>query len=283
MRVLYIAEIVGKAGVFTVKRLLPKVRQELRVDFVIGNADSATGGAGLGMQHAVYLRKLGLDAVTTGECVYYKRDLVEHLGQTSYIIRPANYPYGNPGRGYKVFQSPAGKVAVLQLLGQAGFARVHLANPFQSVLDLSRKLKEETATIILDFHAATTAEKRTMAYHADGLVSAIVGSHTKAITADAQVLPKGTAYITDAGRTGSLQSVGGLDSETRIKEFMSGIPAWSRDGTQSLELQGCLIEIGADGRASSIEMLRIPCAESLADRSGEGEAGPSDSPAEAPA
>ena len=272
IRVLYVAEIVGKAGVFTVKKLLPRVKRDYRVDFVIGNADSATGGAGLGMQHAVYLRKLGLEAITTGECIYYKRDIVEHLGQTSYIIRPANYPYGNPGRGYKVFASPAGKLAVVQLLGQAGFARVHLANPFQAVFDLARKLKEETAAIILDFHAATTAEKRTMAFHADGLVSAIIGSHTKAITADARVLPKGTAYITDAGRTGSIQSVGGLDPATRVKEYMSGIPAWSRDGTQGLELQGCLVEIGDDGRAASIETLRIPCDEALAERTNGGEA-----------
>ncbi|MDA8426179.1 MAG: TIGR00282 family metallophosphoesterase, partial [Treponema sp.] len=263
IRVLYVAEIVGKAGVFTVKKVLPRVKREYRVDFVIGNADSATGGAGLGRQHAVYLHKLGLDVITTGECIYYKRDIVEHLGQTSYIIRPANYPYGNPGHGYKVFGTPAGKVAVVQLLGQAGFPRVHLANPYQAALDLARKLRSECPAVVLDFHAATTAEKRTMAYHADGLVSAIVGSHTKAITADAQVLPRGTAYITDAGRTGSSQSVGGLDPETRIREFMTGIPAWARDGSRELELQGCLIEIGDDGKALSIEALRIPCGESM--------------------
>ncbi|HTX73653.1 MAG TPA: TIGR00282 family metallophosphoesterase [Rectinemataceae bacterium] len=263
IRVLYVAEIVGKAGVFTVKRLLPRVRREYRADFVIGNADSATGGAGLGKQHAVYLRKLGLEAITTGECVYYKRDIVEQLPHAPYIIRPANYPYGNPGRGYKVFTVASGRVAVVQLLGQAGFPRVHLANPFQAALDLARKLREECPAVLLDFHAATTAEKRTMAYHLDGLVSAVVGSHTKAMTADACILPKGTAYITDAGRTGSIQSVGGLDPAVRIREFMSGIPAWSRDGTDGLELQGCLIEIGDDGRARSIETLRIPCPDAL--------------------
>ena len=253
----------GKAGVFTVKKVLPRVKREYRVDFVIGNADSATGGAGLGRQHAVYLHKLGLDVITTGECIYYKRDIVEHLGQASYIIRPANYPYGNPGHGYRVFGTPAGKVAVVQLLGQAGFPRVHLANPYQAAVDLARKLRTECPAVILDFHAATTAEKRTMAYHLDGLVSAIVGSHTKAITADAQVLPRGTAYITDAGRTGGSQSVGGLDPETRIREFLTGIPAWARDGARDLELQGCLIEIRDDGKAASIEALRIPCGESM--------------------
>ncbi len=263
IRVLYVGEVVGKAGVFTVKKLLAKARQEHRADLVIGNADSATGGAGLGRQHAVYLRKLGLEVITTGECAYYKRDIVDFLPQAPYVLRPANYPYGNPGRGHRIFSCPAGKVAVIQLLGQAGFPRVHLANPYQAIVDIARKLREETPVIILDFHAATTAEKRTMVFHADGLVSAIIGSHTKAITADAKVSRAGTAYITDAGRTGSLLSVGGLDADTRIKEYITGIPAWSKDGSRELELQGCLVEIGDDGRALSIQALRIPCDEVL--------------------
>ena len=267
--------------------MLAAARRDLRADFVIGNADSATGGAGLGRQHAVYLRKLGLEAITTGECCYYKRDIVEHMPKAPYLLRPANYPYGNPGRGYKVFScasgggdaSPAGgapvaargtvKVAVLQLLGQAGFSRVHLANPYQAVTDLARKLREETPIIILDFHAATTAEKQTMSYHAAGLVSAVIGSHTKAQTADARVARGGTAYITDAGRTGSLLSVGGLDPATRIGEYLSGISAWAKDGSAGLELQGCLVEVGNDGRAVSIEALRIPCPEVLEEKRAE--------------
>ncbi len=272
IRILYVAEIVGKAGVFTVKKLLATTRRDLKADFVIGNADSATGGAGLGRQHAVYLRKLGLEAMTTGECCYYKRDIVEQMPKAPYLMRPANYPYGNPGRGYKVFSCPTAsgerKVAVVQLLGQAGFSRVHLANPYQAIIDLARKLREETPIIILDFHAATTAEKQTMSHHASGLVSAVIGSHTKAQTADARII-RGTAYITDAGRTGSLLSVGGLDPATRIGEYLSGISAWAKDGTAGLELQGCLLEIGDDGHAISIEALRIPCTEVLEEKKAE--------------
>jgi metallophosphoesterase (TIGR00282 family) len=272
IRILYIAEIVGKAGVFTVKKLLPAAIRDLQVDFVIGNADSATGGAGLGRQHCVYLRKLGIEAITTGECAYYKRDIVEHMPKAPYLLRPANYPYGNPGRGYKVFTAgtAAGpvKVAVVELLGQAGFSRVHLANPYQAITDLARKLREETPIVILDFHAATTAEKITMSYHASGLVSAVIGSHTKAQTADARI-ERGTAYVTDAGRTGSLMSVGGQDPATRIAEYMTGIPAWAKDGTDGLELQGCLVEVGDDGRALSIKALRIPCTEVLEEKKAE--------------
>jgi hypothetical protein len=272
IRILYIAEIVGKAGVFTVKKLLPSVIRDYQVDFVIGNADSATGGAGLGRQHCVYLRKLGIEAITTGECAYYKRDIVEHMPKAPYLLRPANYPYGNPGRGYKVFTAgtAAGpvKVAVVELLGQAGFSRVHLANPYQAINDLSHKLHEETPIVILDFHAATTAEKLTMSYHAAGLVTAVIGSHTKAQTADAHIT-RGTAYITDAGRTGSLMSVGGQDPATRIAEYMTGIPSWAKDGSAGLELQGCLIEVGDDGRATSIKALRIPCAEVMEEKKAE--------------
>jgi metallophosphoesterase (TIGR00282 family) len=271
MRVLYVGEIVGKAGVFTVKKLLAKVKKDFRVDFTVGNADSATGGAGLGRQHAVYLRKLGLEALTLGECSYYKKDIVEQLGKSPWLLRPANYPYGNPGRGYKVFPTPKGPIAVVTLLGQAGFPRVHLANPFACATDLGRKLKEETPVLLLDFHAATTAEKETMARHLDGLYSAVVGSHGKTLTADARVQQAGTAALTDAGRTGSLMSVGGLDPATRIKEFMMGIPAWAKDGTAGLELQGCVLEFRADGRAASIEAIRIPCEEVLDDRTGNGD------------
>lgn len=271
MRVLYVGEIVGKAGVFTVKKLLAKVKKDFAIDFTIGNADSATGGAGLGRQHAVYLRKLGIEAVTLGECCYYKKDIVEQLGKSPWLVRPANYPYGNPGRGYKVFMTPKGPLALVCLLGQAGFPRVHLANPFQSAQDLGRKLRDEAKVLVLDFHAAMTAEKETMARHLDGLYSAVIGSHGKTLTADARLLPGGTAAITDAGRTGSLQSVGGLDPATRIKEYLTGIPVWAKDGTTGLELQGCVIEFRPDGRAASIEALRIPCEEVLDDRTGNGD------------
>ncbi len=276
IRILYVGEIVGKAGVFTVKKLLVKTRRELGADFVVGNADSATGGAGLGKQHAVYLRKLGVEVITLGDCSYYKRDIVDHLGQASYILRPANYPHGNPGRGWKVFTTPKGKVAVISLLGQAAFPRVHLANPFHAIIDIARKAREETPFILLDFHAATTAEKETMAVHAEGLVSAVIGSHGKTLTADARVLRRGTAAITDAGRTGSLMSVGGLDAETRIREYLSGIPAWAKDGSEGLELQGCLVEMDDEGRATSIQTLRIPVGEALDEGKGkgDGDAGP---------
>jgi len=260
LRILFIGEIVGKSGVWVVKELLPKIREEKHIDFVVADAEGATGGFGIGKNHAVYLHKLGIDALTTGECSYYKKDIVEHFNRAPYMIRPANYPQRNPGHGFMVFEKAERKVAVVSLLGIAGFKRVHLKNPFGLLSRLLESIAPQTSTILLDFHAVTTAEKATMFALAEGKLSAVIGTHTKALTADARVLPGGTAVITDAGRTGSLGSVAGLDPEIEIRKLTSLVHEYSREAWAMLELQGVVVEIGEDGKALSIETLRIPCA-----------------------
>jgi 2',3'-cyclic-nucleotide 2'-phosphodiesterase len=260
MRVLFIGEIVGKSGVWVVKELLAKLKEEQRIDFVVADGEGATGGFGIGKNHAVYLNKLGIDAITTGECSYYKKDIVEHFNRAPYMIRPANYPPRNPGRGYMVFEKNGRKIAVMSLLGVAGFKRVHLKNPFSLLPKLLEGIKTETNAVILDFHAVTTAEKATMFAIADGRVSAVVGTHTKAITSDDHVLPGGTAVITDAGRTGSLSSVAGLDPEIEIRKLTTLVHEYSKEAWADLEMQGVIIEIGDDGKAVSIERIRRPCA-----------------------
>ena len=260
IRILFIGEIVGKSGVWVVKELLPKLRQEHSIDFVVADGEGATGGFGIGKNHAVYLHKLGIDAITTGECSYYKKDIVEHFNRAPYMIRPANYPPRNPGRGYMVFEKNGRKIAVMSLLGVAGFKKVHLKNPFSLLTKLLESITPETNAILLDFHAFTTAEKATMFAMADGKLSAVIGTHTKAITADNRVLAGGTAVITDAGRTGSLESVAGLDPEIEIRKLTSLIHEYSKEAWARLELQGVIIEIGDDGKATSIERVREACA-----------------------
>ena len=259
VRILFIGEIVGKSGVWVVKELLPKIREEKHIDFVIADGEGATGGFGIGKNHAVYLHKLGIDAITTGECSYYKKDIVEHFNRSPYMIRPANYPPRNPGRGFMFFEKNGRKIAVLSLLGTAGFKRVHLKNPFSLLSKLMETITPETKTVVLDFHAVTTAEKATMFAMADGKLSAVVGTHTKALTADAHVTPGGTAVITDAGRTGSLTSVAGLDPEIEIRKLTTLVHEYSREAWAGLELQGVVIEVGDDGKATSIEAIRVPC------------------------
>ena len=257
---MFIGEIVGKSGVWVVKELLPRLKEERRIDFVVADGEGATGGFGIGKNHAVYLHKLGIDAITTGECSYYKKDIVEHFNRAPYMVRPANYPPRNPGRGFMVFEKNGRKLAVVSLLGVAGFKRVHLKNPFSLLPKMLELVGPETNAVLLDFHAATTAEKATMFAMADGKLSAVVGTHTKAITADDRVLPGGTAVITDAGRTGSMSSVAGLDPEIEIRKLTSLVHEYSREAWADLELQGVIIEIGDDGKAISIERMRVPCA-----------------------
>ncbi|HVP19447.1 MAG TPA: TIGR00282 family metallophosphoesterase, partial [Spirochaetia bacterium] len=224
------------------------------------DGEGATGGFGIGKNHAVYLHKLGVDVITTGECSYYKKDIVEHFGRASYLLRPANYPPKNPGRGFMIYPCNGRKLAVLSLLGVAGFKRVHLKNPYSLLPRLLESITPETRTIILDYHAVTTAEKATMFAVADGKVSAVVGTHTKAITADERILAGGTAVITDVGRTGSLESVAGLDPVIEIRKLTSLVHEYSKEAWNKLELQGVIIEIDDEGKATSITRLRETCA-----------------------
>ncbi|TFG85242.1 MAG: YmdB family metallophosphoesterase [Spirochaetales bacterium] len=267
VRILYIGEIVGRVGVFAVKKTLPSLRDRFNPDFIIANAAGATGGSGIGKTHSIYLRKLGIDVITTGESAFFKKDIVEAFPVSPWLLRPSNHPPGVPGRGHRIYHSRVGDVAVIQLLGQAGFGRIHLGNPFHA-LDSLLETVGTNVPVVFEFRAATTAEKNAMFRHTDGRVSALIGSYARSLTSDARVSASGTAFITDAGMTGSTLSVCGMDAQMKIREFMSGIPVWAKDATALPEVQGCSIEIGDDGKARSIEAFRVACKEEFHDRTG---------------
>ena len=256
MKILYVAELVGKAGVFTFKKAINEIKLKYPWDFLIVNADGATGGNGLGQNHAVYIHKLGANAITLGERCFYKKDFVQNIDKSWYALRPENLNPEAPGNGSYIFKAGGEKVAVTVLMGQKNFSRLHAANPFNTIPSMLEKLQKQTPYIIVDFHAQASAEKKTFFYAADGLCSAIIGSHTRVQTADETILPGGTAVICDAGRTGSQQSVGGCDINSRVKEYLTGIPDWTRDAWDALELQGVYIDIAPDGKARSIERVR---------------------------
>ena len=220
-------------------------------------ADGATGGSGLGRAHALYIRKLGADAVTLGDYCFYKKDLTENLDKTRFVIRPENLNPQSPGIGSFLFKSGNEKIAVAVFLGQNSFNRIHANSHFVILPDVLERLRKQTPYIIVDFHAQATAEKKTFFHAADGLCSAVIGSHTRVQTADETIMPGGTAVITDAGRTGSQTSVGGCESNSRIREYITGIPDWTKDAWDDLELQGVYLDIGKDGKARSIERVRI--------------------------
>lgn len=272
MKILYVAEVTGKAGIYALKKTLPELKKREQIDFTLVCGDSATGGSGLGRNHAGYIRKLGADAITTGDCCFFKKDLVENW--VPYVLRPANFgKAGNreqlpdaPGFGWRVFkvkgvdtQPPfpdAPKIAVAVLLG-SNFSRLRPDSPFSTLLPLLEKLKSQTPCIVLDFHALATGEKRTLFAAAAGLCTAVIGSHNRVQTAD-ETIVNGTAQICDAGRTGSAESVGGNDSSVRIREYLTGIPEWTKEAWDKCELQGVIIEADSLGRAQSIKRLRIP-------------------------
>ena len=258
MKVLFIAEIVGKVGVHALKKCLPEIKKEKAPDFIIANADGVTGGNGLGRNHAAYIRKLGVDVITTGECCFFKKDLTENLGKVPHVLRPYNLNIEAPGNGSRVYRfGDNRKVAVAVLLGQSAFSRMHGNSPFSPLPALLERLRQETQYVIVDFHAQATAEKQTLFAMADGLCSAVIGTHTRVQTSDERLLSGGTAVITDAGRTGSIESVWGCDKDSRIKEYITGIPDWTVEAWDKPELQGVFIEIAETGKAASIERIRI--------------------------
>ncbi|MDR0785269.1 MAG: YmdB family metallophosphoesterase [Treponema sp.] len=258
MRILYIAEIVGKAGIFALKQGLPELKRRYTPDFIIAGADGATGGNGLGRNHAIYLRKLGVHVLTMGECSFYKKDLVENIEKMYHVLRPSNLNADAPGYGSRVYKIGDRKIAVAVLLGQSGFLRTHGDNPVTFLPILAERLKQETPFIVVDFHAQTSAEKKTLFAVADGLCSAVVGSHSRVQTADETILPGRTAVLTDAGRTGSIDSVGGNDAQTCINEYLTGIPDWAHEAWDRLEVQGAIIETDEKGKAVDIARVRLP-------------------------
>jgi metallophosphoesterase (TIGR00282 family) len=253
---------VGKAGIFAIKKTLLVLKIEHKIDFTVVNADGATGGNGLGRHHAGYIKKLGADAITTGDCCFYKKDLVENW--VPYVVRPFNLSEIQdddkeklPGCGWHIFKTIDNiKVAVAVLLG-VNFTRLKAENPFVKFPFLLEKLGSITPFIVLDFHAGASGEKKTLFATAAGSCTAIIGSHNKIQTADEEII-NGTAVICDAGRTGSAESVGGNNIASRIREYRTGIPDWTKEAWDKCEVQGVIIEADDKGKAQSIERIRIP-------------------------
>ena len=288
MRIFYIAEITGKVGVWAVKKNIAEIKRRYQPDFIIANAGMATGAGGLGKQHAGYLRKMGIDCITGGDCIFQKKDLVENLPQMPFVLRPCNLPEHSLGAGYRYFTARnGGKLAVVSILGRVGRHRLLADNPFTLMQALLPKIERETPFIVADFSSTATAEKQTMAFFLAGRISALVGSGTGAATADERLMSaeydlsgagsadahidmqtatvetgceqhnRKTAYITDAGRTGSFDSVGGHAPSGKIREYRTGLFEYPQETWQRVCIQGLDIELDGAGGALSIERVRI--------------------------
>ena len=250
MLVLVIGDIVGKPGRRAIDKLLPGLREEFGFDLVIANAENAAGGLGLTPATAKELLDAGADVLTSGNHIWAQKEIFPYLDGEMPILRPLNYPPGVPGKGYLV----RGRVMVVNLMG-----RTFLGNsdcPFRAMDQLLAEVKPRPPVIIVDFHAEATSEKMAMGRYLDGRVSAVLGTHTHVGTVDAKLLPQGTAYITDIGMTGPVDSVIGNDVEAVIQRFMTGMPQRLPLGKGKTMLNGVMVKL-ADDSWEAIGIERI--------------------------
>jgi metallophosphoesterase (TIGR00282 family) len=257
VKVLFIGDIFGEPGRRALARAVPRLVAQRQVDIVIGNGENAAGGFGITPELAEELFDLGLAVITTGNHAWDKKEILDYFPREPRLLRPANYPSGVPGNGSVVVESAGGEqLGVLQLMGRAYMPTLDC--PFQVAKRELAALKKRAVAVIVDMHAEATSEKMAMGHYLDGEVVAVVGTHTHVQTADDQILPKGTAYVTDIGMTGPLHSVIGVKKELAIEKFLTGMPRRFEVASGPSVFCAVLLEIDARlGKALSIERIRL--------------------------
>ena len=256
MKILFVGDIFGEPGRRALSRGLPKIISRHQVDLVVGNAENVAGGFGITPDLAEELFDMGFSVLTTGNHAWDRKEILGFFPGEPRLLRPANYPEGVPGSGSYVAETPGGeRVGILQVMGRAFMPTLDC--PFQVAKREVARLKECVPTIIVDMHAEATSEKMAMGYYLDGQVSAVVGTHTHVQTADEQMLPNGTAYITDIGMTGPRHSVIGIKKELAIEKFLTQMPRRFEAASGPGVLSAVLLEVdGSLGKALSIHRIR---------------------------
>ncbi|VAX26739.1 Uncharacterized protein YmdB [hydrothermal vent metagenome] len=256
MRVLLIGDIVGKVGRKAVTAFLPTLISRFKIDLTIANCENAAGGFGITEKVATELFNYGVHIMTSGNHIWDKKEAVALLVKEDRILRPVNYPPGVPGSGSIIYNLNGKKVGILNVSGRI-FMNI-MDCPFRTAAAEVKRLKEETDIIIVDFHAEATSEKIAFGFYMDGHVSAVLGTHTHVQTADEQILPNGTAYITDVGMTGPFNSVIGVDKNQIIDKFLTQMPRKFETAKGIGMLSGAIVEIDEKtGRSSSIQRLQL--------------------------
>jgi 2',3'-cyclic-nucleotide 2'-phosphodiesterase len=257
LKLLFMGDVVGKPGVLAIRTLLPRLIGRHGLDVVIANAENSEGGAGVSPESAEALLKAEVNVLTSGNHIWSKRQIVPWLERNpDLLLRPANYPRGAPGKGSTIARTPDGrKLGVVNLEGRV-FMKP-LDDPFTVGLQAVEELRRETPCILVDMHCEATSEKNAMGAFLDGKVSAVVGTHTHVQTADERILPGGTAFITDVGMVGPLDSVIGIKKELSIERFLSQRPTGYEVAKNLVYLQGVVVDIDDQtGKARSIERVR---------------------------
>jgi 2',3'-cyclic-nucleotide 2'-phosphodiesterase len=253
-RILFVADVVGQPGREAVKAILPGLKRELEADVTILTGENAAGGFGLTARLVSELKAAGADVITTGNHVYAQKEFVTELPALEYVIRPANYPPAAPGKGWCVFRADDTDVLVINLIGRT-FFDYPLDDPFRAA-DAILAAHPEVRVVFCDMHAEATSEKTAMGWHLNGRASAVVGTHTHIPTADARVLPGGTAYVTDVGMVGPRDGCIGMDRNVVLQRFLTGVPNRFVVASGTVTFNAVLVTISAStGRATSIQRV----------------------------
>jgi metallophosphoesterase (TIGR00282 family) len=253
MRVLFIGDVVGSPGRRGLREAMPALRERHQPDLIVVNGENSAGGMGITERTANDLFGAGTGVITTGNHVYRHREAYEFLDREQRVVRPANYPSSNPGRGHTVVEAGGMRVAVINLSGAVGLKVAR--SPFDTVDGILDRL--EADAVIVDFHAEVTSEKVAMGWHLDGRVAAVLGTHTHVPTADGRVLPRGTAYISDVGMTGSRTSVLGVKPEQALASLITQMPTRFETAEEDVWVMGALVEVNQRGLADSISQVMV--------------------------
>ncbi|MBI4563837.1 MAG: TIGR00282 family metallophosphoesterase [Planctomycetes bacterium] len=255
IKVLGIGDVVGKPGRTVIRERLRPYCQEEGVHFVVANAENVSGGNGITPAEAEELFGSGVHAITCGDHVWAKKEIIPYMDKTPAILRPANYPAEQPGRGHAVIEANGLKVGVIHLQGNV-FMNTPAANPFRTADACLEELRQHTPVLVIDMHGEATSEKVAMGWHTDGRASFVFGTHTHIQTADERVLPQGTAYITDCGMTGPYESVIGRRVDRVLHKLVTGMPAPFDVATGDVRLCGAVATIDSDtGRAVAVKRV----------------------------
>jgi 2',3'-cyclic-nucleotide 2'-phosphodiesterase len=255
VKLLFVGDVVGGLGRRTLAALLPTLRERHRPDFVVANGENAAGGVGITERTAREILELGVDAITLGNHAYRHPEVYGFLDEETRLVRPANYPKGSPGRGHTVVERDGVRLAIVNLLGIVFMEAAR--SPFGEVDALLAGMRGEADHVLVDFHAEATSEKVAMGWHLDGRVTACLGTHTHVPTADARVLPGGTAYVSDVGMTGPRGGVIGVKREQALERFLRMTPVRFETSDEDPWLDAILVEADDAGRATSIDQLLL--------------------------
>jgi hypothetical protein len=255
MNILFVGDIVGKPGREMVRKGLRGLVEHHEVDLVIANAENSAAGFGVTKEIGDTLLEWGVDVMTSGNHIWDKKEAIEYIATQPRLLRPANYPAGVPGRGTYVAQTGDGRaVGVINVMGRVFM--LNIDDPFAIVLREIEAIRHKTRVIIVDFHAEATSEKIAMGWYLDGKVTAVFGTHTHVQTADERILPKGTAYLTDAGMTGPHDSIIGMELEPSLSRFLTAMPSKFEPATGNPRLNGVIVQADdRSGRATGVTRI----------------------------